>query len=232
MTPLLACPNCERNWSTRDCAARETILCDCGFGIVVPDARSKAIAAASCAAEASNELLAFAREGNQLGATAYSVSVGEKLADALRLAIDAQGGPEDQEEALFYTRICDYLDPGRLIQSPAQYEAREFRTPDGRWYITRADASEADPAQQFLSSEEAQGIAAMLNLAAPAGAGTTPLPTPAELRLAHAIVDSNPVLRTYAACEWNSLDENGQAWIAVIIREAQRLGRQKEAANG
>ncbi len=71
--------------------------------------RSKATAAASLAAEAVNELLNFAREGNQLGDTAYSVSVGENLADAFRLAIDAQGGPEDEEEAQFYAACPRYL---------------------------------------------------------------------------------------------------------------------------
>jgi hypothetical protein len=107
---ILPCPNCDRSWSTRDCAGRDTIICVCGFGIAVPDTRSKAIAAASCASEAAHELLNFAREGHQLGDTAFSVSVGEKLADAFRLSIDAQGGPDDAEEALFYTRILDYLD--------------------------------------------------------------------------------------------------------------------------
>ena len=71
--------------------------------------RSKATVAASLAAEAVNELLNFAREGNQLGDTAYSVSVGENLADAFRLAIDAQGGPEDVEEAQFYAAALRYL---------------------------------------------------------------------------------------------------------------------------
>jgi hypothetical protein len=113
--PLLKCPNCERAWSTKDCAARETILCDCGHGLVVPDLRSQAIAAATSAAEAVHELLAFAREGNQLGSTAYSVSVGEKLADAFRLAIDAQGGPEDDGEAQFYSAALKYLDPTALL---------------------------------------------------------------------------------------------------------------------
>lgn len=111
MTPILTCPNCERRWSTKDCAARETILCDCGKGIVVPDVRSKAVAAASCATEAANELLAFAREGNQLGSTAFSISVGEKLADAFRLAIDAQGGADDDDEALLYAEAGRYLNP-------------------------------------------------------------------------------------------------------------------------
>lgn len=219
---ILCCPNCDRSWSTRDCAGRDTIICECGFGIAVPDTRSKAIAAASCASEAASELLAFAREGNQLGDTAFAVSVGEKLADAFRLSIDAQGGPDDADEALFYTRILDYLDPRHIVRTPAQYEARAFKIPDGRWYICRADADDLDEEQRFLSEHEAQGIAAMLNLAAPAGVGRAQLPTQEELRLAHALVDSNPVLRVYAAPEWHSLTEDAQQWVAVLIREARR----------
>jgi hypothetical protein len=115
MNALLKCPNCERRWSTEDCATRATILCDCGFGLAVPDVRSLAVAAASSAAEAVHELLAFAREGNQLGDTAYAVSVGEKLADAFRLAIDAQGGPEDDAEAQLYAACAHYLDPAGLF---------------------------------------------------------------------------------------------------------------------
>lgn len=225
---ILSCPNCDRSWSTRDCAARNTIICECGFGLAVPDTRSKAIAAASCASEAANELLNFAREGHQLGDTAFSVSVGEKLADAFRLSIEAQGGPDDADEALLYTRLCDYLDPGHLVREPAQYEARAFTIPDGRWYICRVAASDLDEEQRFLSEPEAQGICAMLNLAAPAGAGRTPLPTQDEMRLAHAIVDSNPVLGVYAAPEWHSLTEDAQQWAAVLIREAKALA-QKQA---
>lgn len=71
--------------------------------------RADATAAASLASEAVNELLLFAREGNQMPSTAYSVSVGENLADAFRLAIDAQGGPEDEGEAEFYAAALKYL---------------------------------------------------------------------------------------------------------------------------
>lgn len=227
---ILACPNCDRSWSTRDCAARTAILCDCGFNIAVPDARSKAVAAASCAGEAANELLAFAREGNMLGDTAFSISVGEKLADAFRLSIDAQGGPDDQDEALFYSRICDYLDPARIVLAPAQYEARPFKVPEGRWYICRADDRDLEEAQGFLSEADAQGIAAMLNLAAPAGAGRTPVPTPEEFRLAHAIVDSNAVLRVHAAPEWDGLTDDAKEWAAVLIREARRHLQNERAA--
>lgn len=219
---ILCCPNCDRSWSTRDCAGRDTVICECGFGIAVPDTRSKAIAAASCASEAASELLTFAREGNQLGDTAFAVSVGEKLADAFRLSIDAQGGPDDADEALFYTRILDYLDPRHIVRTPPQYEARPFKIPDGRWYICRAASDDLDEDQRFLSEPEAQGIVAMLNLAAPAGVGRTPLPTQEELRLAHAIVDSNPVLRVHAAPEWQELTEDAQQWAAVLIREARR----------
>lgn len=40
------------------------------------------------------------------------------------------------------------------------------------------------------------------------------------------IVDSDPVITTYAAPEWRELDENGHDWIAAIIRETlARAGR-------
>ena len=74
------------------------------------DLRTLALAAGASAAGAVNELLAFAREGNQLGDTAYSISVGEHLADAFRLAIDAQGGPDDDEEAIMHAAAVRYLD--------------------------------------------------------------------------------------------------------------------------
>lgn len=49
---------------------------------------------------------------------------------------------------------------------------------------------------------------------------TTPFATPEEIRFAQTIVDSDPVLRVYAACEWDSLHDDGKEWVAVIIREA------------
>lgn len=110
---ILTCPNCDRSWSTIGCIPRETILCTCGSGLVVPDARSKAVAAASSASEAATELLTFARKGNQLGDTAFSVSVAEKLADAFRLAIEAQGGPDDADEQTMLSAIAAYLHPVR-----------------------------------------------------------------------------------------------------------------------
>ena len=48
------------------------------------------------------------------------------------------------------------------------------------------------------------------------------IPSPEDFRLAHAIVDSDPVLRVYAATEWDCLDDDGKTWLAVIIREASR----------
>src|SRR3546814_10508462 len=39
------------------------------------------------------------------------------------------------------------------------------------------------------------------------------------------IVDSEAVLNSYAAPEWRELDENGQDWVAAIIRETlERAG--------
>lgn len=40
------------------------------------------------------------------------------------------------------------------------------------------------------------------------------------------IADSDPVLCTFAAPEWRELSEDGQAWVAAIIRETlARAGR-------
>ncbi|ETI62993.1 hypothetical protein C100_14870 [Sphingobium sp. C100] len=74
------------------------------------ESRTKATIAATRAIEAVYELLKFAREGNQMASTAYAISVAENLADAIRLAIDAQGGPEDDDEAQFYAAVTRYLD--------------------------------------------------------------------------------------------------------------------------
>lgn len=72
--------------------------------------RTKATIAATLASEAVHELLLFAREGNQMSSAAFSISVAENLADAIRLAIAAQGGTEDDEEAKFYAAVARYLD--------------------------------------------------------------------------------------------------------------------------
>lgn len=45
--------------------------------------------------------------------------------------------------------------------------------------------------------------------------------TAALLREAEAVVNSPAVIRTFAACEWDELGEDGQAWIAAIVAEAQ-----------
>ncbi|MES2175077.1 MAG: hypothetical protein V4523_14180 [Pseudomonadota bacterium] len=72
--------------------------------------RAAALTAAMRAAEAVHELMKFAREGQQMATCAFSISVAENLADAIRLAIDAQGGPEDDDEAQFYAAVTQYLD--------------------------------------------------------------------------------------------------------------------------
>lgn len=46
------------------------------------------------------------------------------------------------------------------------------------------------------------------------------LPTQAEYRAAARIVDSQPVLAAFASCEWDCLHDDGQVWIAAIVREA------------
>ncbi len=40
------------------------------------------------------------------------------------------------------------------------------------------------------------------------------------LCMAESIVDSDPVIRTFASCEWDCLNEDGKVWVAAIVREA------------
>ena len=47
-------------------------------------------------------------------------------------------------------------------------------------------------------------------------------PTIAEMETARQVVDSPPVIHTYAACEWDEMHEDGQVWLAAIVREAAR----------
>lgn len=47
-------------------------------------------------------------------------------------------------------------------------------------------------------------------------------PTAMEMRAAQQIVDSSPVINTYAACGWDEMHEDGQIWLAAIVREAAR----------
>ena len=94
------------------------------------EARSKASIAATRASEGVFELLKFAREGNQMATTAFAISVAENLADSIRLAIDAQGGPEDEDEAQFYAAVTRYLD------GPAALAPRECAlSPDGKHQV-------------------------------------------------------------------------------------------------
>lgn len=46
-------------------------------------------------------------------------------------------------------------------------------------------------------------------------------------RTAAAIVDSGPVISTYAACEWDCLSDDGKQWIMAIVKEA--AGRHRAA---
>lgn len=52
-----------------------------------------------------------------------------------------------------------------------------------------------------------------------------PMVSQADLAEAAVVVDSDPVIRTFAALEWSELDENGRVWIAAIVREAGTRGR-------
>ena len=40
--------------------------------------------------------------------------------------------------------------------------------------------------------------------------------------LTASIVDSDPVLRTFAAPEWDCLDDDGKAWLCAIVGETMR----------
>ncbi|MDE2595983.1 MAG: hypothetical protein KGL44_03800 [Sphingomonadales bacterium] len=43
--------------------------------------------------------------------------------------------------------------------------------------------------------------------------------------LAQSICESDPVLRTFAACEWECLNDDGKEWVTAIVREAVRRTR-------
>jgi hypothetical protein len=47
-------------------------------------------------------------------------------------------------------------------------------------------------------------------------------PTAQEIAIAAALVNSPPVVGAYAAAEWDELSEDGQIWLAVLVREARR----------
>jgi hypothetical protein len=42
-----------------------------------------------------------------------------------------------------------------------------------------------------------------------------------KLAVAAGIVDSAPVLRVYAACEWDCLNDDGKLWLAEIVHQAR-----------
>lgn len=50
-------------------------------------------------------------------------------------------------------------------------------------------------------------------------------PSHEQLSEAQAIVDSREVLSVFAACEWDCLSEDGQVWIAAIVKLAQDRAR-------
>lgn len=43
-----------------------------------------------------------------------------------------------------------------------------------------------------------------------------------DFRIAQTIVNSDPVLRTFAAPEWDALNDDAKNWLAIIVREARR----------
>lgn len=46
----------------------------------------------------------------------------------------------------------------------------------------------------------------------------------AAFLMAHEIAKSDPVLRVYAAPEWDELNDDGKLWIVEIVRQAFTLG--------
>lgn len=53
------------------------------------------------------------------------------------------------------------------------------------------------------------------------------LPTSDFLMVAAMIVDSDPVIRTFAASEWDELHDDGKNWVAAIIRETLAFARER-----
>lgn len=47
----------------------------------------------------------------------------------------------------------------------------------------------------------------------------------ADFRLAQAMVNSDAALRTFAACEFEELNDDAKNWMAIILREATRRYR-------
>lgn len=47
------------------------------------------------------------------------------------------------------------------------------------------------------------------------------IPTLPEFIEARTVVGSDPVIRVFAACEWDELHDDGKVWLATIVREAQ-----------
>lgn len=50
--------------------------------------------------------------------------------------------------------------------------------------------------------------------------------------VAENIVNSDPVIRTFAAVEWDCLDEDGKQWIIAIVRETLRRADTLISADG
>lgn len=50
------------------------------------------------------------------------------------------------------------------------------------------------------------------------------IPAPEFFTLAEAIVNSDPVLSIFAACQWDELNDDGHVWLAKIVEEAIRHG--------
>lgn len=47
-------------------------------------------------------------------------------------------------------------------------------------------------------------------------------PSRADLAMAARLVDSHPVISAYGSVEWDCLHDDGQVWIAAIVRETRK----------
>lgn len=76
--------------------------------------RSLALAAASQAADATSELVAYVREGAQAAYGLFADEPIEKLLDAAKLVLELEGGADlaglDSERLQVYTAISNYLE--------------------------------------------------------------------------------------------------------------------------
>jgi hypothetical protein len=82
-----------------------------------------------------------------------------------------------------------------------------------------------------LDSEEDHAASLVQSMPIRASRADTIRAMPVEhfIREAEAVVESDPVVSSYASCEWDCLHEDGQLWIAAIVREALARAAERSA---